>query len=767
MTARAQSAWRWIAVIVLLGTAAFIGLTGLNTLPTNAFDDAYITYRYADNLRRGAGLVYNQGEWVLGTTTPLYALLLALGGLFATDLEWLGHWVGIVSWALAGWAGLALFWRTGRHRAGLLACVLIGLQPLIVHSVGMETPFLVLLMLAAAWAWMTHRLWPTIVFSAALLLVRQDAALWLLCLGISQWARERRFPIREAAGALLLTLPWFIFAQLQYGSFIPNSAVAKLGQNATMPVGGAKPFLEMFWGHWIGDAHPVGIVSIVLVAGLGIWAALREGGRFAWLPAWTALYLLIYTWLDVAAFPWYFVPALVGASLTVALGLGGLLGDELVPVTRREGRVALVAVGLLCVGGIVWQQAERTLAAVSARRGYLAEYRQVGEWLNQNTSAHARVASIEIGVIGYLSQRPILDTMGLVSPEMTNHLLGWSQTLGYAIGQLKPEYAVSLTGTAWDSIIGQWWFLRDYRPVAQFGRATIFKRAPGVAHRYRAETAADYEPGFKLAGITAPSQMLERGSSLDVELLFEVNSRPALDCQLVTYLSNARSFERLALFKDLPFGGAYGCGVWQPGDRLSVPARLLIPETIPDGAYRLGVDVYDIRAQRNVAVSDGSTTGGVHVGWLRAGQPPLLPARSELVSQVVSLRWSNGIALQSVEQPGQPVAAGAPVPIRFTWLSEQVVQEDLTFFVHLIDAGGHIVAQQDRRPFDGSFPTPVWQPGERFHDEFIITLPAELAGGPYRLRVGFYSAEGRLPLAGRAADFAVLSQIDPIEIAGR
>lgn len=767
MTARAQSVRLGVAVIVLLGTLGIIGLIGLSTLPSNAFDDAYITYRYADNLRRGAGLVYNQGEWVLGTTTPLYTLLLALGGLFVADLEWLGHWVGIVSWALAGWGGWALLWHMGRPRAGLIACILIGLQPLIAHSIGMETPLLVLLMLAAAWAWMTQRLWPTIIFSAALLLVRQDAALWLLCLGISRWARERRFPIREAAGAIVLTLPWFAFAQLQYGSFIPNSVIAKLGQNATMPVGGAAPFLETFWMHWIGKAHPVGIAAILFAAGLGIWMALRESGQFAWLPAWIALYLFIYTGLEVATFPWYFAPALVGASLTVALGLGALLGDARIPVMWRAGRLALVAVGLLCLLGIGWHQAERTFAAVSARRGYRAEYRQVGDWLKQNTPAHARVASIEIGVIGYLSQRPILDTMGLVSPQMTNHLLGWSHTLGYAVGQLKPEYAVGLTETAWDGITGQWWFLRDYLPVAQFGRATIFERAPGVAHRYRAETAAGYERGFSLVGITAPSQILEHGANWDVELLFEVNTRPAFDCQLVVYLSNARTFERLALFKDAPLGGAYGCDVWQPGDLLSIPARLSVVETIPDGAYRLGVEVYDIGAQSNVALSDGSGIAEAHVGWLRAGHPPSLPAQSGLVAQNVDLRWSNGIVLERVEQPDRPVAAGAQFPIRFTWLSEQAVREDLTFFVHLIDAGGNIVAQHDRRPFDGLFPTPVWQPGERFQDEFVIMTPTELAGGTYRLRIGFYSADGRLSLADAATDFAVLSQIAPIEISER
>ncbi|MDP6777925.1 MAG: hypothetical protein QGI83_14300, partial [Candidatus Latescibacteria bacterium] len=43
-------------------------------------DDPYITYRYARNIAEGHGFIYNPGESVLGTTAPLYALILALGG---------------------------------------------------------------------------------------------------------------------------------------------------------------------------------------------------------------------------------------------------------------------------------------------------------------------------------------------------------------------------------------------------------------------------------------------------------------------------------------------------------------------------------------------------------------------------------------------------------------------------------------------------------------------------------------------------------------
>src|SRR2546427_11263191 len=69
------------AVVALLARV----LTGPHPI-----DDAYITFRYARNLAEGLGLVYNPGEWVLGTTAPLWAMLLGGGyRLGLTALPWL------------------------------------------------------------------------------------------------------------------------------------------------------------------------------------------------------------------------------------------------------------------------------------------------------------------------------------------------------------------------------------------------------------------------------------------------------------------------------------------------------------------------------------------------------------------------------------------------------------------------------------------------------------------------------------------------------
>ena len=65
----------WLPVLIFLLAVGAKLIPGARTI-----DDSFITYRYARNILAGDGFVYNPGEAVMGTTTPLYTLLMvALG----------------------------------------------------------------------------------------------------------------------------------------------------------------------------------------------------------------------------------------------------------------------------------------------------------------------------------------------------------------------------------------------------------------------------------------------------------------------------------------------------------------------------------------------------------------------------------------------------------------------------------------------------------------------------------------------------------------
>src|SRR5215831_10599096 len=93
---------RWIPVAAFVGAAALGAAFFLHVGFVN--DDALITVRYAENLARGNGLVYDAGEKVLGTTTPLWALVLAGASKIGVDAVAAATWIGVLAF---GWTAAA------------------------------------------------------------------------------------------------------------------------------------------------------------------------------------------------------------------------------------------------------------------------------------------------------------------------------------------------------------------------------------------------------------------------------------------------------------------------------------------------------------------------------------------------------------------------------------------------------------------------------------------------------------------------------------
>ena len=63
-----------------------------------------------------------------------------------------------------------------------------------------------------------------------------------------------------------------------------------------------------------------------------------------------------------------------------------------------------------------------------------------------------------------------------------------------------------------------------------------------------------------------------------------------------------------------------------------------------------------------------------------------------------------------------------------------------TGFVHLLDAGRQIVAQDDHGPLQNQYPTTQWAGGEVVEDRYVLRLPPDLPPGEYTLEIGLYDA---------------------------
>ena len=71
--------------IKLMITVAILLRLAWIAYTNHTYEDAFITFRYAHQLVEGNGFVYNLGERVYGTTTPLFTILTSIWLLFVRD----------------------------------------------------------------------------------------------------------------------------------------------------------------------------------------------------------------------------------------------------------------------------------------------------------------------------------------------------------------------------------------------------------------------------------------------------------------------------------------------------------------------------------------------------------------------------------------------------------------------------------------------------------------------------------------------------------
>ena len=97
---------------------------------------------------------------------------------------------------------------------------------------------------------------------------------------------------------------------------------------------------------------------------------------------------------------------------------------------------------------------------------------------------------------------------------------------------------------------------------------------------------------------------------------------------------------------------------------------------------------------------------------------------------------------------------GETVQLTLHWQALREMTEDYTVFVHLTQADGQLVSQQDIQPLGGAKPTTSWTPGEVVDDPYELAIPVGASPGTYWLKVGMYSQRTmkRLPVVkpGRA-----------------
>ena len=197
-------------------------------------EDAYITYRYAENWVNTGSLVYNEGEPINAMTSPLHAILSAALFIVTGNTVLSNKIVSLVLLLLSAF----LVWYRYRKHLHLQVLALILLLPpcvLLWTFGGLETP--VLLFLATITVILADRPPPfrlnllCVIFLLAGLafLTRYDSILLFLPITLYAASKTRsiKYVVIAFAGAAILPLAWLLVSIYYYGDLLPTSFYVK------------------------------------------------------------------------------------------------------------------------------------------------------------------------------------------------------------------------------------------------------------------------------------------------------------------------------------------------------------------------------------------------------------------------------------------------------------------------------------------------------------------------------------------------------------
>lgn len=408
------------ALLLVLVVAVAVAHAAFYDYP---FEDAFITYRYAEHLCRGAGLVYNPGEVVEGFTSFGWTIVLAVvsgAGLpivavsralsLACGLGVLG-----MTWTLARrWSGRSGVWSV----APVLLVAAHGTWAYYATT-GMETMLFVLLVLVGASRATDAGSRPRAgaLFGLALggaALVRPEGAGYFAAIAAALLVdRQDRRILREAVVAFgAVFVPYFAWRWHHFGWLLPNTYYAKASFSASIALRGAQQ-LECFTTMHLFWLLPPALAFLVRRDG---WT---RGWRIAAALVTAAAVNMVLVGGDAFAFYRFLLPAIPAGAILLT-GAAASLAEGRTASARQALGVAVVLLAALTFVAELRPIASLTTHRGKSWRQYVTEvaaiddgYFVVGRWLRATFPPEATLATNAAGIVPYVSGLRTIDMLGL------------------------------------------------------------------------------------------------------------------------------------------------------------------------------------------------------------------------------------------------------------------------------------------------------------------------------------------------------------------
>ncbi|MFI5300376.1 MAG: hypothetical protein ACHREM_19995 [Polyangiales bacterium] len=655
--------------------SALLFLLGILTVLEFIKDDAYISFRYAHNLVKGRGFVFNPGERLEGFTNFSWTLLLS-------PFEALGWDLFQVCEVLGSALGLALLWQLG-----VLSRLLQGTRSDFGHwwaslwiagsssfvlwaKSGLEQPLATLLPVTGAWI-----LWkapdPTAVgapekirrayFASGVVLglgcaTRPELHLITALIGLPLlWDLVRRRQtiaqvVPWVVGVLLVTVPFHAFRLAYYHSLVPNTYYVKTSSSAVVWRAGLGSLHDLFEFNSLG--------WVAAFAPLAFLDPRRRREKLVMATISVAFFLYIVR-VGVDEMQWHrlYLPALPFLILLSAMGLGALVDAIAQQPKPAAGRGASVAAWALVLSATLmdFRYTYGEFGGFNGHADLAGTYHpDLGKFITRHERAGGLVAFQDMGSTPYHAPDvDFLDFIGLVDGHVARARNAHGLHAFVDSGQGSEQ-------EAYDAEMREYFYRRN----PEWTILTVYPPSDQEA-RIASDFAKD--PGPKAIGDAA-------------------------------YANNTFQF---GLWKDPKFHQRYEhVRTWQRsrGYYLSLYRRRDLFDQIP----------------REVVLD----------------APP-----ADLTGPKASL--GDGVELLGATVDPQTVQRGE-VYVTTWWKVPGPQPEDTWFFLHVISADGKYQAAYDHVPGDWMYAANRWRAGDLVEDRVLFQLPVDMPPGDYTVKMGIY-----------------------------
>lgn len=397
-------------------------------------DDTYIYLQYVKNFLANGELAFNSGTPSYGFTAPLWffmmAFMVSITGQPLASPALLSIAFGLASVIL--WARIIMS-MTADTKKRMLFLLIVALDPnLLKHAwMGMEATgsfFFASLLIYYIFI-KKETIHPALfgLTAGLFFFIRPESVIISGTMAVYLLhTKHYRYKDMLAAGAVfsVIILPWLLFAYNYFDILFPSTFDAK---------GGAYSAGILIISHMYDSTKILGGNYILHFIFFSLIAA-KSRVRFSkksYYAASASLLLLVFYFVSLNAEKVYaryfcaFIPFLLYVFFKVT--------EE----AETFPAIKILIPGILLLASQVW------FYSMLHQRSYIpdekAEDRMI-EWIKKNTSDDARIVRVRIGKIGYLSDRLIVDPVGLVNPEIIPYNVNGNQIDYYR--KVKPDYFI-------------------------------------------------------------------------------------------------------------------------------------------------------------------------------------------------------------------------------------------------------------------------------------------------------------------------------------